>query len=430
MMTNMATTRTGGRAGEGMPPWAGSVPYESRICDIIRERRKAIGLTQAQLADALGVSQQSVSKWEGRKAVPDISMFPIIAEVLELPDFGSVGLAGMPRWDQIPIRELRDELERFHRIIALRETPWLIPDDLHANPLDVESNGWQAFREQVAYEVAHILEVALGMRTEQVRVLQQILWILTCVPGGSVEDLSLFLWSEQARYHMRGFAMGRAGYDSREGIIDRICTEQSPLQSDVMHTALSPVSDNPYVMRRVSSIWHPKASYDAMIRERDARNECLASKNYEPEEISIHASRIANWNGRHDCTKLTFDEMVPSAVAKLASERMRDGESRADVATEFIEKPDAMVSLLLGISAGRKLIELAGHTRASELTEGEIRTIRRRVGEYGAALSRKEQTAAGYPFDGTETIYTLGDLFPEDDPDQWNDVFDIDQAPF
>lgn len=435
-MGNMTITIRDDGTGQGTPPWADSVPYESRICDMIRERRKAIGLTQSQLADALGVSQQSVSKWEGRRAVPDVSMFPLIAEVLELPDFGSVGLAGTPRWEQIPIRGLREELERFHRIVSLRETPWLMPGDLHANPLDIERRGWQACREQVAYEVARILEVALGMRTDQVRDLQQILWILTCVPGGSVEDVSLFLWSEQARRHMHSFAIGRAGYDSRAGIIDRICDGRSSLRSDIMHTALSPVIDNPYVMRRVSSIWHPEASHEAMIRERDARNECLASKDYEYVEIAIHADRIAKWDGRHDCTKPTFDEMVPSAVAKLAFERMQGGESEEDVAREFTESPGAMVAMLLDIPAGRELMGAAGHADGSGLTEDEMRTVREQVEKYGTALARMasdEEGASDGPFDGTERIYSLDEIFADDgpeDPDQWNGIGDLERYPF
>ena len=35
-----------------------------RINEIIREKRRKLGLTQEQLAERLGVSRQSVSKWE------------------------------------------------------------------------------------------------------------------------------------------------------------------------------------------------------------------------------------------------------------------------------------------------------------------------------------------------------------------------------
>lgn len=45
----------------------------------IRELRRARGVTQEQLADALGISFQSVSKWETGIALPDVTMTPAIA---------------------------------------------------------------------------------------------------------------------------------------------------------------------------------------------------------------------------------------------------------------------------------------------------------------------------------------------------------------
>ncbi len=42
--------------------------------------RKEKKLTQAQLAEKLGVSEQAVSKWENNQCSPDVSLFPILAE--------------------------------------------------------------------------------------------------------------------------------------------------------------------------------------------------------------------------------------------------------------------------------------------------------------------------------------------------------------
>lgn len=47
--------------------------------DKIRSLRKNKQITQAQLAEALSVSPQSVSKWENNMSVPDISVLPVIA---------------------------------------------------------------------------------------------------------------------------------------------------------------------------------------------------------------------------------------------------------------------------------------------------------------------------------------------------------------
>ena len=46
--------------------------------------RKQKGLTQEQLAKALGVTNQSVSKWESGQCCPDIQLLPSIAELFEV----------------------------------------------------------------------------------------------------------------------------------------------------------------------------------------------------------------------------------------------------------------------------------------------------------------------------------------------------------
>ena len=45
----------------------------------IKELRKQRGITQEQLANAIGISFQAVSKWENNLALPDISLAPILA---------------------------------------------------------------------------------------------------------------------------------------------------------------------------------------------------------------------------------------------------------------------------------------------------------------------------------------------------------------
>lgn len=51
------------------------------ISNKIKQLRYKSGLTQEQLATRLGVSAQSVSKWENAVAMPDITLLPLIAEV-------------------------------------------------------------------------------------------------------------------------------------------------------------------------------------------------------------------------------------------------------------------------------------------------------------------------------------------------------------
>lgn len=48
---------------------------------IIARKRKELGLTQEQLATALGISFQAVSKWENEISSPDISTLPLLADL-------------------------------------------------------------------------------------------------------------------------------------------------------------------------------------------------------------------------------------------------------------------------------------------------------------------------------------------------------------
>ncbi len=48
----------------------------------ITEGRRAKGMTQMALADALGISYQTVSSWENGRTMPDISKLPEISEIL------------------------------------------------------------------------------------------------------------------------------------------------------------------------------------------------------------------------------------------------------------------------------------------------------------------------------------------------------------
>ena len=52
---------------------------------IIAEERKRAGLTQEALATRIGITPQAVSKWENGVGYPDVTLFPIIANVLSIP---------------------------------------------------------------------------------------------------------------------------------------------------------------------------------------------------------------------------------------------------------------------------------------------------------------------------------------------------------
>lgn len=57
------------------------------MCSIgekIAKLRKDSNMTQEELAGMIGVSSQSVSKWETGVTMPDIMLLPIIAGVFEI----------------------------------------------------------------------------------------------------------------------------------------------------------------------------------------------------------------------------------------------------------------------------------------------------------------------------------------------------------
>ncbi len=65
------------------------------LADKIIENRKKNGWSQEELANRLGVSRQSVSKWESAQAVPDLKKILQLAEVFGVTHGGSVFLFGI-----------------------------------------------------------------------------------------------------------------------------------------------------------------------------------------------------------------------------------------------------------------------------------------------------------------------------------------------
>lgn len=52
---------------------------------LIMDKRKKAGLTQESFAARLGITPQAVSKWENGLTYPDVTLFPQIAQILDLP---------------------------------------------------------------------------------------------------------------------------------------------------------------------------------------------------------------------------------------------------------------------------------------------------------------------------------------------------------
>lgn len=53
------------------------------IGEVLREKRKVVGLTQEQVANALGISAPAVNKWERGLTCPDLTLLPVLARLLK-----------------------------------------------------------------------------------------------------------------------------------------------------------------------------------------------------------------------------------------------------------------------------------------------------------------------------------------------------------
>lgn len=56
----------------------------STLGENIAALRKNKGITQEKLAETIGISPQSVSKWENDISMPDISLLPVLADIFSV----------------------------------------------------------------------------------------------------------------------------------------------------------------------------------------------------------------------------------------------------------------------------------------------------------------------------------------------------------
>ena len=81
----------------------------------IAELRKSATITQVQLADTLGVSQQTVASWEvGRRGVP-IATLPALARALSVSVETLIGEKAAPA-KRGPAPQLQQRIERLTRL--------------------------------------------------------------------------------------------------------------------------------------------------------------------------------------------------------------------------------------------------------------------------------------------------------------------------
>lgn len=77
-----------------------------KIGKFIAERRKSQSLTQIQLAEALGVTDRAVSKWETGKCLPDSAI------MLELCEMLDITVTELLKGEKVKVEDLNKELEK------------------------------------------------------------------------------------------------------------------------------------------------------------------------------------------------------------------------------------------------------------------------------------------------------------------------------
>ena len=107
------------------------------LADKIIENRKKCGWSQEELAEKLGVSRQSVSKWEGAQAIPDMK------KILQLAELFGVTTDYL----------LKDEIEET-AIVAPEYTDFTSEEELPVKVSMEEANNFLAYNEKAASPIS------------------------------------------------------------------------------------------------------------------------------------------------------------------------------------------------------------------------------------------------------------------------------------
>lgn len=106
-----------------------------RFCDMLKQLRKKKGLTQAQLAEVLEVSQSTVGNWESGYREPDFEMTIALSKFFAISVDELLGVtapeketpsAERERWDTFRERYEKQSAEEQHRVDVVLDA--LLPD--------------------------------------------------------------------------------------------------------------------------------------------------------------------------------------------------------------------------------------------------------------------------------------------------------------
>lgn len=126
-----------------------------KISQIIREKRKQLGLTQESVAEYLGVSTPAVSKWENGTTYPDIMLLPALARLLKT-DLNTL----------MSFNEEMSEIEINNVVLKVQS---LIQEDGFEKGFQFALNQVRAFPtcENLIYSLGVFLQPSLGLQSNE-----------------------------------------------------------------------------------------------------------------------------------------------------------------------------------------------------------------------------------------------------------------------
>lgn len=122
------------------------------VGEIIQRARKALGLSQSEMAVKLGVTRGAVSQWETDKFVPSYQHAVELAELLKLDGSAlspilALELKSKSAFSTIPLismSHITDWLKEFHQLPDVRAT---IPPECYPVNTDISDGSWAVLLE-------------------------------------------------------------------------------------------------------------------------------------------------------------------------------------------------------------------------------------------------------------------------------------------
>lgn len=91
-------------------------PFFKALGSRITDARKALSLTQQQMADALGVAQQTYAQWESGRARIQVDTLPILARHLRVTMDELLGVKPASRTKPGPANKFELQIERVRKL--------------------------------------------------------------------------------------------------------------------------------------------------------------------------------------------------------------------------------------------------------------------------------------------------------------------------